>query len=427
MKKLGLFMSLAVLLIFCAGCAQEGMQDGKSVEITVVTTFGSEDGNYTNFVNACRAYEAATGNMVEDQSSMSNEEWKKQVIADFEADQEPDVLFYFTGTDADRIVTSGKVVPISEIRSYQSDYASNMKDSMMPVSTADGRQYAVPVNGYWEGLYVNKKVLADCGIDIPGENYSWDEFLADCQVIKEKGYIPIACSLGEIPHYWFEFCTFNNGSLSNHVTLPAGSGDEIGKGWAAGLNDMKVLYDSGFFPADTNAITDSEANLLMTEDKAAFMIDGSWKIGWFQENAKDIGDFTVTYVPAMGERKATEIVGGLSMGYYITKKAWDDPAKREACVEFVQAMTTDEVVGTFGALSINALKNGIDPSTDTDSLMLSALAMIKGCTGITAAAQDALGPSARKALFADIPNIVTGVTTPEQVIDACLAIQLESE
>ena len=30
-------------------------------------------------------------------------------------------------------------------------------------------------------------------------------FLADCEVIRRAGYTPIACSLYEIPHYWFEF------------------------------------------------------------------------------------------------------------------------------------------------------------------------------------------------------------------------------
>ena len=27
-----------------------------------------------------------------------------------------------------------------------------------------------------------------------------------CETIKSKGYTPIACSLQEVPHYWFEFC-----------------------------------------------------------------------------------------------------------------------------------------------------------------------------------------------------------------------------
>jgi len=347
------------------------------------------------------------------------------------------VLFYFTGADADKLVESGKLVSLSDIRRKYPDYASNMKDSMMPVSTSNGRQYAVPVNGYWEGLFVNKAALADCGIAVPGADYTWDQFLADCETIKAKGYVPIACSLAEIPHYWFEFCAFNHGNITNHLTLPVNSGDAAGQKWAAGLLDIKELYDRGFLPETTLTAGDGDTAKLMLENRAVFMIDGSWKVGYFQSpmgqneagdqvsiapTGYDPANITVTYVPARGERKPTDIVGGLSMGYYITKKAWDDPRKREACIEFIKAMTTDEVVSSFGALSVTALKNGTSPPENADSLVVSALAMTKNCTGVVSAAQDLLIPDARKALFADVKNIVTGKVTPEAAIDACLAI-----
>lgn len=435
MKKICLLLAISLLAACLAACtggttpggtapggtAPSGSAGG-AVEITVVSSFGSGDGNRANYVEAYKAYEAATGNTVIDISDTSNEEWKKRVIADFESGSEPDVLFYFTGADADSIIKGGQVVPISEIRKYSADYASNMKDSLMPVSGVDGRQYAVPVNGYWEGLYVNKRVLAQCGVEVPGADYTWEQFIADCGKIKQSGYTPIACSLNEVPHYWFEFCVFNNGDIYNHTSLPDDAGDAVGAVWTAGLEDIKLLYDSGFFPENTASASDSESCLLMTSHKAAFLLDGSWKLGWFQDNAENLDDFTITYVPAKGERKATDIVGGLSMGYYITRKAWDDPAKRQACVEFVTAMTTDEVVNAFGALSITALKNGTTPPADADSLVMAALAMTKGCTGIVMAVQDGLIPTARDALFADAKNIATGAITPGQAIENCLSI-----
>lgn len=421
MKKIRIFLAVTIILGTLSGCSS-GNSSKKAVEITVVSPFGSEDGNRENYVSAFKAFEEASGVTVIDKASSSNEEWKAKVLADFEAGNEPDVLFYFTGADADRLVESGKLVSISDIRREYPDYASNMKDSMMPVSTSNGRQYAIPVNGYWEGLFVNKKVLGDCGVDVPGADYSWDKFLADCETIKAKGYTPIACSLAEIPHYWFEFCAFNNGNIANHLMLPKNSGDEAGRIWASGLMDIKDLYDRGFFPENTTTASDQETSALILENKAAFLLDGSWQVGWLQGNAADIGDFIVTYVPAKGERKPTEMIGGLSMGYYITKKAWDDPQKREACVGFVKAMTTDEVVSSFGALSVTALKNGTKPPENADTLVMSALEMTKNCTGIVPAAQDMLIPDARKALFGDVVNIVTGAVSPQEAIDNCLSI-----
>lgn len=395
----------------------------KPTEITVVTSYGGDDGNRANYEAAYKAYESATGNTVKDASGTSNEEWKAKIMADFETGAEPDVLFYFNGVDANKLVQGGKVVSIDEIRKVYPDYASNMKDELLGASPADGKNYSVPVNGYWEGLYVNKKVLQDCGVAVPDASYTWDQFLKDCATIKAKGYTPIACSLQEVPHYWFEFTVFNHDTLATHTTLPKSSTDDAGKAWAAGLNDIKTLYAQGFFPKNTTTAGDAETFQLMADNKAAFAIDGSWKIGWFQENAKSIDDFTVTYVPSQNQRKSTDIIGGLSMGYYITKKAWDDPAKQKACVDFVKAMTTDDVVSKFGATAVTALKNGTTAPSDADSLVKAALQMTKGATGIAPATQDGLNQTARTALFADIKNIATGKTTAEKAIDACLAIK----
>jgi raffinose/stachyose/melibiose transport system substrate-binding protein len=112
--------------------------------ITVVTSYGVSDGNRANYEAAVAAYESATGNTVNDASGTSNEEWKAKIMADFETGAEPDVLFYFNGVDANDLVTNGKVVSIDTIREVYPEYASNMKDEMIPASPADGVKYAVP-------------------------------------------------------------------------------------------------------------------------------------------------------------------------------------------------------------------------------------------------------------------------------------------
>ena len=415
MKKISaLFFASAMAL----GLTSMAFADG--VTLNVVTSYGGDDGNRANFEAAVAAYEESTGNKVNDGSATSNEEWKAKVLTDFETGSEPDVLFYFTNADAEPFVSAGKVVSIDEIRAEYPDYATNMKSSMMAVA-ADGKQYSVPSSGYWENMFVNKAVLDDCGVEVPGPDYTWDQFLADCEAIKEAGYTPIACSLVEVPHYWFEFMVMNNGTLENHLDLPASVDDEAGAKWVAGLNDIKALYEAGYFPDNTLTASDAETVEPFNAGEAAFLIDGSWKVGYFTENAADLNDFAIAYVPGKGERKATEAIGGISMGYFITRKAWDDAEKREAAVEFVSQLTSDEVMSTFVTTEVTALVNGASPA-GLNSLQQSAADTNATITGIAGAVQDTLTAEARGDLFANIQNVVTGKMTAEEAIESALAL-----
>ncbi len=399
----------------------ESEPEAKPVELNVTTTFAGEDTNAQNYKDAVKAWEESTGNTVVDTSATANETFKMRVTTDFETGSEPDVLFFFNGADANSFIEAGKVVSIDEIRQEYPDYVTNMNDDLIPGSLVDGKKYAVPVNGYWEAMFVNTEILEAAGVEMPGTDYTMDMFKADCEKIKEAGYTPIAAALGNIPHYWWEFAIFNNQSPETHLTIPESAEDANGQAWVAGMNDIKELYELGYFPDNTLSATDDETFAMFTEGKAAFLIDGSWKVGGIvgscQSDPEDpstldtekLAKFDVTYVPGKGDRKATDLVGGLSSGYYITKKAWDDPEKRAAAVDFVSYMTSDSVVPAFAEHAASALKDA--PEVDTskfNELQIKAINMMAGATSLTGAAQDLFQGDCRVSTFDGMPEIVTG-------------------
>lgn len=167
------------------------------------------------------AWEESTGNTVNDASATSDETFKARVEMDFQTGTDPDVLFFFNGADANSFIEDGKVVSIDTIREQYPEYAANMNDDLISPSLVDGVKYAVPVNGYWEAMFVNTEVLDAAGVAVPSADYTWDQFKEDCQKIKDAGYAPIAAALGNIPHYWWEYGIFNNGSPETHTQVPA--------------------------------------------------------------------------------------------------------------------------------------------------------------------------------------------------------------
>ena len=397
------------------------------VTLNVVTSYGGDDGNRKNFEAAVKAYEEATGNKINDGSATSNEEWKAKVLTDFETGSEPDVLFFFTNADAEPFITANKVVSIDEIRAEYPDYAANMKESMM-ATAADGKHYSVPSSGFWENMFVNKTVLEACGVAMPGPDYTWEQFLADCQTILDNGYTPIACSLFEVPHYWFEFAVMNNGALANQLEVPTLNedgtlhDDAVAQKWVAALNDLKELYDLGYFPKNTLTASDAETVAMFGDGEAAFLIDGSWKVGYFNENHGDeLENYSVSFVPGKGERKATEAIGGISMGYFITRKAWDDPAKREAAVKFVETLTSDETLSTFVTTEVTALVNGAKPA-GLNALQQTAADVNAEITGVVGAVQDTISSEAKADLFGNIQKVVTGQMTAEEAVTSAIAL-----
>lgn len=427
MKKF-LSLTLSVLmtasLVGCSSSTASGTADeSKGVDLNVTITFAGEDGNAQNYKDAYTAWAAETGNTVSDTSATSDETFKTRVITDFETGSEPDVLFFFNGADANAFVEAGKVVSIDDIRAEYPEYADNMNDDLIPASPADGKKYAVPVNGYWEAMFYNEDILTAAGVEAPTADTTWEEFLDMCQKIKDAGYTPVAAALGNVPHYWWEYSIYNQQTPEEHLTIPASADDATGQQWVDGIADIKDMYEKGFFPENTLSATDDETFAMFTDGKAAFLLDGSWKVGGItaacQSDSEDastldqekLDQFNVTYFPGKGNRKTTDLVGGLSMGYYITQKAWDDPEKRAAAVSFVEYMTSDEIVPIFAQHTATALKNA--PAVDESkfsSLQVKAMSMMSGVTSLTGAVQDLFNGDCRVYTFDGMPELVTGKT-----------------
>lgn len=424
-------MLAGVLAASLTACGEKPVsQQEMAVQLEVVTTFAGDDTNALNYETAYKAWEARSGNIVVDLSAQSNEIFKSRVVMSFAANAEPDVLFFFNGADADSFVKAGKVVPIDEIRAQYPEYACNMEEERIIPSSADGRKYAVPVNGFWEAMFVNREILDKAGVDMPGADYTWDEFKGDCQRIKDAGFIPVAAALGNIPHYWWEYCIFNHTGTEDHLIVPDSIESELGKAWVEGITDIKELYEKGFFPSDTLTTTDDDTFALFMNGEAAFLIDGSWKVGSIISACTDTGEekpvldetrlarYDVTFVPGTDRRKAADLIGGLSMGYYITRKAWEDPVKREAAVDFVRYMTSDEVAPGFAQYTVSPLRNM--PAVDTsrfNTLQVHCQDLIDQCTSVTLALQDVFNGQCRSSTFEGMGEIVSGNVTPQEAVE----------
>ncbi len=276
---------------------------------------------------------------VEDDSQSSDEQWKTGIVTDFAVGNEPDVLQFFTDATANQLVAMDKFVTVEEIREVYPDYAADTLDWALELAAnADGVSRAVPTTGFWEGLYVNEDLFEEYGLPLPTD---WLSFVQAVEVFRENGIVPVACALSNVPHYWLEYLLLYTAGEKDYLE----PGSEPPESWMRAVELFGTLREMGAFPEDTDSITNEYAAELFERKEAAMFLEGSW----YLPGVKDREHTLVLPFPGVPDQKMQPgaVISGMTSGFYITRKAWNDPKKRDAAVRYVMAHTCQEAVQRY--------------------------------------------------------------------------------
>ena len=437
MKKLtALALILALLCGLCAcGQSAESTQNAQetahetalpapsestetSVTLSVAAAYDGDADREGCYGRAIAAYERTSGSTVTLRTG-GGEEWERAVIDGLNGGEMADVLLLpVKGENAALLTAGGAVVSIETVRGEYPDYASNMKDGMLPAA-ADGQHYAVPTEGDWLRLYVNRSVLYNCGVDEPGNDYTWAQFITDCGTLHDNGYTPLACALGTAPEGLLDYLLFNSGAPLEAPTTDANgktAKNEAYDGWLSVLDELTALYKRGFFPLNTLTAESGTVTDMFAYGAAAFLIGDSTVADYLAESFGDsLDNYAVVCVPAGGGRAAADAIGGFETGWYITQSAWNDPARRAAAVALVSALTADAVLGELVTTQLTALKNAAQPA-ELNALERSAFEAGAALTSLTPSVWDTFTDDAHSALVSDLPDLLKGNTTAERVL-----------
>jgi len=391
----------------------------EKITLTTVSMMGGTDPNTERYQEVIDAFMEKYPNVtVEDSSQMSDQTWKAKVAAQFSVGDEPDVIQFFTDNNASEVLAADQFVTIDEIREVYPEYAAAIVDNAWKASAnPDGVNRAVPTTGFWEGLFCNKDLFDKYELALPTD---WDSFITAVKTFKENGIIPIAVSLNEVPHYWIE-----------HLMLSAAGGEEFTsvpetapESWIKGLEILKELYEMGAFPEDSQTITNDAAGELFKTKQAAMQLDGSWYAGGIDDQENTV----VVAFPVVegGQKGPNDIIGGLSSGFYITKKAWDDPLKRAAAVEFVMMNTSPEQIAIYwngnGMATVE-----LEAPADMTPLGLAGLELGNAATGTFAPTDARLIGEAYSSITTSTVDLVNGTKTAEEILNNALQINMDSQ
>ena len=399
MRKRIAALLLGVLLVFTAAGAAEG------ITLRTVSCFAGDDAAAGVYVEILNRYERETGNTVRDSSSTSNEAWKSSVLNDFAAGNEPDVLFFFAA-GADSAPLLSRVVPLDEINAA---YPELLLPENEALREADGKIYAVPVRGYWEGLYVHTDLFEQYGAPLPED---WESLLEAIRIFRENGIVPIAVSLSDIPHYLAETAVLACADREEQQARPRGM-EEVPESWLEAMRVIRELAEAGAFAENAAATYESATTAMFLEKKAAMQFDGSWLASSISPALMD----TVAVLPMPkrhGDGAAECYIGGVSMGFYLTRRAWNS-GRRDSAVQLLSALTSPESLQRLGNTALSG------------KLLASADRMREG-REMVSPLQDAMNKNAREAwLLECVPAVAAGNMTAEECWDKVMALRPFSE
>ena len=280
---------------------------------------------------------------------MENEAFKAALQTNLQSGDVPDLFQSWGGGGLRDQVDAGLVQDITDA---SSDFVGDLSEGATSLYQVDGKQYGIPYNASMVGVWYNKDLFAQAGIDAPPE--TWDELLADVQTLKDAGITPIAVGAGDKwpAHFWYSYLMIRLGgaeamnqiAADNNFSVPAvvEAGEKVG--------DLVALepFQAGFLGAGWDA-PDGESGT-MASGGAAMDLMGQWAPGAFATQAGvdgaanlpfELGWFPFPTVDG-GAGQPTDAFGGAD-GFAVGK---DAPPE---AVDFLKFITNQENQETWAA------------------------------------------------------------------------------
>ncbi|MNM68455.1 Multiple sugar-binding protein precursor [compost metagenome] len=182
----------------------------------------------------------------------------------------PDVMFIPT-------------IPNSDLPKYFApldDMGLNDKITFKDFKAFDGKVYGITSGNSTSGIVYNKKAFADAGITAVPK--TWDEFLAACEKLKQKGIVPLASNFKDkwpLNNWVYDLPRLieNNPSFPNEK-LNTDTPFTMDNGYGKAMGLLRELNEKGYLEKDINSTNWEQSKKDIAAGKFGMYFLGNWVI-----------------------------------------------------------------------------------------------------------------------------------------------------
>jgi multiple sugar transport system substrate-binding protein len=325
-KKIAFILCCVMIFTTLAGCgANEAKEtkkdsDGKDEKIELNYAFWNKD-QEPIFRELADKFEEEHPNVKVNIEVIPYDQYLTKLEVAAQGGTAPD-LFWMNGPNFIKYAESEVLKPLNSMIEDDDYDMSVYPESLIDLYTYEDSSYGMPLTWDTIGLYYNKEMFDEAGIDYPDETWDWDklEEVAGQLTDEDKGIWGIAATCTDQQGFYNTIFQNNGYVVSEDKTESGYDKPEAIKGIKCWVD----LIEKGYSPT-YEQMTDTKAEDLFASGKVAMMYAGSWMAIKFNNSETIAGKYDVEILPKM-ENRATVIHGVSNVMYEGTKhpkEAWE--------------------------------------------------------------------------------------------------------
>ncbi|MDR6549008.1 extracellular solute-binding protein [Paenibacillus qinlingensis] len=354
-------------------------------------------------------FEKQNANIKIKRSSMKADDQRKLIKPALLSKDGPDLFAYDAGPGYLGVLANANLLMDLTAKSESLGWNKRFPAWIQERNTFNKKVYGVGTQVEMLGVYYNKKIFKDLGVNVPK---TYEEFLAICKAAKDKGIVGISLDdKDQWPAFHLEsiFYTAVAGKTEMDAVLN-GQKSFDQPIFAESLDTFKKLITDGYTTKSPLAISYDDGNKEFFTGKAAMRMTGTWMVSGMVENLKDDVGFFV--LPSVKPNLPLMAPGGIGGTFAISSST----PRADETIKFLDYMYSNETAKIWYEASI------IPPMT-IDVNTINANALFKEVVNLSAApaglsySLDVLMPQkVNDATMNDLQELIAGKKTGAEVV-----------
>lgn len=351
-------------------------------------------------------------------TTLENEAFKQKIATAMQSGEPPDIFQSWGGGVLGTYAEAGLVQDLTP-HLAKDGWGDSISDGAKAIFTVNGKNYAVPWRAGMVGIWYNKELFAQAGIDTPPA--TWSEFLEDVKKLKEAGITPIAIGEGEQwpGMFWYAWLLARMAGPEEILAASNRSGAFNSPGYVEAGKKLEELVALEPFQDGFLGTSYADAETLMANGQAAMQLMGHWAYGFASSTlAEDVDAYNnfIGWFPfpqvegGKGDPKA--IFGG-GDSFAVGKNA---PPEAIEFVRFLTSKRAHQMLVDSGAVPIPLVK-GVEPNYG-HPLFEDMAKHINEATFVLNYLDHQFPPPLNTAVNEEVQKIFAGQATGEDVANA---------